>query len=127
VIVTFDESGVSGHPNHVSLLRGAKEYVSTVAPHARLYTLTSVSILRKYISILDGVVTLAVRGGGGGGGGGGGLVFVSSVRGYRRAQRAMTDAHVSQMRWFRWGWIALSRYMVVNDLVLREQVEACNI
>jgi hypothetical protein len=23
---------------------------------------------------------------------------------------------VSQMRWFRWGWIGLSRYMVVNDL-----------
>lgn len=28
----------------------------------------------------------------------------------------MTTAHVSQMRWFRWGWIGLSRYMVVNDL-----------
>jgi N-acetylglucosaminylphosphatidylinositol deacetylase len=20
------------------------------------------------------------------------------------------------MRWFRWGWVALSRYMVVNEL-----------
>ena len=29
---------------------------------------------------------------------------------------AMTRAHVSQMRWFRWGWIGVSRYMVVNDL-----------
>jgi N-acetylglucosaminylphosphatidylinositol deacetylase len=28
----------------------------------------------------------------------------------------MTTAHESQMRWFRWGWISLSRYMVLNDL-----------
>jgi N-acetylglucosaminylphosphatidylinositol deacetylase len=36
----------------------------------------------------------------------------------RRAQKAMTVAHKSQMRWFRWGWIGASRYMVVNDLKL---------
>jgi len=32
----------------------------------------------------------------------------------------MTTAHKSQMRWFRWGWIVLSRYMVVNDLKLEK-------
>ena len=44
------------------------------------------------------------------------LMFLSDVGGYRTAQKAMTKAHKSQMRWFRWGWIAVGRYMVVNDL-----------
>jgi N-acetylglucosaminylphosphatidylinositol deacetylase len=44
------------------------------------------------------------------------LLFVSSPVGYRRAQKAMTTAHESQMRWFRWGWITMSRYMIINDL-----------
>jgi N-acetylglucosaminylphosphatidylinositol deacetylase len=38
----------------------------------------------------------------------------------RAAQQAMTGAHKSQMRWFRWGWVGLSRYMVVNDLKLEK-------
>ena len=44
------------------------------------------------------------------------LMYVSDFGAYRRAQRAMTTAHRSQMRWFRWGWIGVGRYMVVNDL-----------
>ena len=48
------------------------------------------------------------------------LLFMSGLGEVRRAQKAMTDAHVSQMRWFRWGWIVLSRYMVVNDLRLEK-------
>lgn len=67
------------------------------------------------MSILDGPLSLAR-----GGNGGGGIVLVSSPGEYRKAQKAMTEAHVSQMRWFRWGWIGLSRYMVINDLVLRQ-------
>ncbi|CAZ83826.1 unnamed protein product [Tuber melanosporum] len=104
-IVTFDESGVSSHPNHISLLRGAKEYVSTRGTGTRLFTLTSVPIWRKYAFFLDAI---AVR-----------VVFVSSWAGYVKARSAMVQAHVSQMRWFRWGWIGLSRYMIVNDLVER--------
>ena len=44
------------------------------------------------------------------------LLFVSGMGQYRRAQGAMTTAHKSQMVWFRWGWITLSRYMIINDL-----------
>lgn len=108
VIITFDKGGISSHPNHISLLAGARHYISETANETGLYTLTSVSIFRKYISVLDGPLTLWK---------GGKLVFVSTLEGLRTAQKAMTDAHVSQMRWFRWGWIGLSRYMVVNDLV----------
>lgn len=52
-----------------------------------------------------------------------GLLLVNTPAQTRIAQKAMTHAHVSQMRWFRWGWIGLSRYMVINDLVL-ESVSA---
>lgn len=48
------------------------------------------------------------------------LLFMSGPGEVRNAQLAMTKAHISQMRWFRWGWIGMSRYMVVNDLKLEK-------
>lgn len=129
VLVTFDSNGVSSHPNHISLFRGARHFIGSLV-HNRpgwqcpvdLYTLTSISILRKYTSFLDGIWTLI-----------GGtlskkktgdhpsvLLFLSAPQEVRVAQKAMTTAHKSQMRWFRWGWIGFSRYMVVNDLKLEK-------
>ncbi len=49
------------------------------------------------------------------------LFFVSGPTEYVRAQKAMVRAHRSQMRWFRWGWVVVGRFMVVNDLK-RERV-----
>ncbi|KAI6801760.1 LmbE-like protein [Hortaea werneckii] len=129
-IVTFDTGGVSGHPNHISLFHGASLFLRNLMHrHAgwespvKLYTLTSVNTFRKYSSILDSVMTIITciwrtkersefptP-----------LLVVSGPGGVRKAQRAMTTAHESQMRWFRWGWIGVSRYMVVNDLK-REKV-----
>ncbi|OTA23971.1 hypothetical protein BTJ68_12070 [Hortaea werneckii EXF-2000] len=129
-IVTFDTGGVSGHPNHISLFHGASLFLRNLMHrHAgwespvKLYTLTSVNMFRKYSSILDSIMTIITciwrtkersefptP-----------LLVVSGPGGVRKAQRAMTTAHESQMRWFRWGWIGVSRYMVVNDLK-REKV-----
>ncbi|TGZ85413.1 LmbE-like protein [Ascodesmis nigricans] len=111
MIITFDGRGISGHPNHISLLHGAREFLRKrkEGHGVRLFTLTSVGIVRKYASILDAPLTRWM--------GKGRLVFVSTWEQVRVAQTAMTDAHKSQMRWFRWGWVGLSRYMVVNDLV----------
>ncbi|KAK5167637.1 N-acetylglucosaminyl-phosphatidylinositol de-N-acetylase [Saxophila tyrrhenica] len=125
-IITFDEGGVSGHPNHVSLLHGAKAFLSQLMQRhtgwecpVKLYTLTTTNVVRKYSSVVDSAMTVITclwkrkeRGD-----------FptpVLAVSGFgdvRRAQRAMTTGHRSQMRWFRWGWIGVSRYMAVNDLV----------
>lgn len=44
------------------------------------------------------------------------LLFVSGIQDWFRAQRAMVQCHKSQMVWFRWGWIGIGRYMIVNDL-----------
>ena len=125
VILTFDSGGVSGHPNHISLFHGAAAFIRNLMQRhtgwecpVKLYTLTTTNVLRKYSSVLDCVVTIVT------------CIWRTKERGsfptpvlavsgpgdVRRAQRAMTTAHKSQMRWFRWGWIGVSRYMVLNDL-----------
>src|SRR4051812_44965969 len=65
VIITFDKSGVSSHPNHISLFHGARHFISSLV-HNRpgwacpvdLYTLTSINIGRKYTSFLDAMISL---------------------------------------------------------------------
>lgn len=88
-----------------------------------LYTLTTISILRKYMSLLDAPVTMLIApfrdasfskkkrrdeppS----------LLYISDFGQWRRGQKAMVNGHKSQMRWFRWWWVGLGRYMVVNDL-----------
>lgn len=132
VLITFDATGVSSHPNHVSLYHGARRFVWALIQGkpgwespVDLYTLTSVSVLRKYTSFLDCVMTLSMWGAGTemkNKKHPGGLVFMSSLSssGLGTAWKAMTAAHKSQMVWFRWGWIVFSRYMVMNDLRLEK-------
>ncbi|ROV88299.1 hypothetical protein VMCG_10495 [Cytospora schulzeri] len=142
VIITFDTHGVSLHPNHISLYHGARAFVASLtagkpgwSSPVDMYTLTSVNIMRKYTGILDVFATLGTaaldmwkaKGAG-----------ARSVRtkdtiehpaalafmhgfgagAWSTAREAMTRAHVSQMVWFRWGWITVSRYMFMNDLRL---------
>jgi N-acetylglucosaminylphosphatidylinositol deacetylase len=137
MLLTFDEGGVSAHPNHVALYHGAKAFLAALMHRhqgwecpVKLYTLTSTSLLRKYLGLLDAPATVAaaVKGTKGkamrsGKAGKGGkrerrLLFVSGMAEYWTARKAMTQGHRSQMVWFRWGWILLSRYMTVNDLKL---------
>lgn len=125
VLITFDADGISSHPNHKALYLGAHAFLKALMhKHSgwecpiKLYTLTTTGIMRKYMSVLDLPATMlrAVVARKKPGEYPTPLLAVSSPMGYRRAQRAMTTAHRSQMRWFRWGWIGLARYMVINDL-----------
>ncbi|CAO2655237.1 Nn.00g103010.m01.CDS01 [Neocucurbitaria sp. VM-36] len=125
VIITFDAYGVSSHPNHKSLYDGAHTFLKALMHRhsgwecpIKLYTLTTISIFRKYISLIDAPITIigAIVRKKELGSFPAPLLFASSPGRYRAAQKAMTTAHKSQMRWFRWGWIMLSRYMVINDL-----------
>ena len=140
VLITFDSHGVSSHPNHISLYHGARAFVASFAEDSSdesrspidLYALTSVGFLRKYTGMFDVFATLGSAALSSGGrliesGGDGNsverpasLIFMHGLGtgGWATARRAMTTAHVSQMRWFRYGWITLSRYMYVNDLNL---------
>jgi len=114
-----------------------------------MYTLTSVGLARKYAGIMDVFATLpataldvwwgagaSTRQGNKTNGKGksqqakdkngrrrpAALVFMHGfgAGGWATAREAMTRAHVSQMVWFRWGWITISRYMFMNDLRLEK-------
>ncbi|ETI21286.1 hypothetical protein G647_07632 [Cladophialophora carrionii CBS 160.54] len=141
VLITFDPHGISSHPNHKALYHGAVLFVQKImrgysgyACPVSLYVLPSVNILRKYSFILDAVPTLlsgiyastfgkVLGGGKARGGKDERVVFVNDIVRYWKAREAMVSGHQSQMVWFRWGWIGLGRYMVVNDL-RRERVIA---
>ncbi|KAE9377682.1 LmbE-like protein [Stipitochalara longipes BDJ] len=124
ILITFDKKGISSHANHISLYYGALKWLQGVDPAGNtiaMYSLTSTNTLQKYISLFDApfsilrVLLSAKRGHGQG------LpeilFFFSGISGYRTAQRAMTEGHKSQMLWFRYGWLGLSRYVSINDLV----------
>ena len=136
VLITFDAGGVSAHPNHISLYHGAKAFVSALvagksgwASPVDLYTLTTISMPRKYSAFLDILPTLTSWALGADKKNKehpGGLVFLNGLAGHggvTTAWKAMISAHKSQMVWFRYGWITLSRYMYINDLRL-EKVKA---
>jgi N-acetylglucosaminylphosphatidylinositol deacetylase len=130
VLLTFDAHGVSSHLNHISLFHGARQFIASLRANrpgwacpVDLYTLTSISVFRKYLGFGDSLVSIAAmalskrgaakdkeqR-----------LLFLSDIGEVRTAQGAMTGAHISQMRWFRYGWIWASRYMYLNDLKLEK-------
>lgn len=147
-IITFDRHGISGHPNHISLYHGARLFVSQLLAATAtssnkekskgtvdVYTLPSLGIARKYSGIVDALPTLLEWAWSAGIARKDkqekpkALVFMNNLvpggdgwASVDKAWAAMTKAHVSQMRWFRYGWIGLSRYMYVNSLV-REEVE----
>lgn len=131
VLITFDAGGVSSHPNHISLYHGARAFVDSLisgkpgwSPPVDLYTLTTISLLRKYAAFLDLPATLlswALSAEKKDKEHPGRLVFLNGLAGHggvMTAWKAMTSAHKSQMVWFRYGWITLSRYMYINDLRL---------
>lgn len=106
-----------------------------------LYTLTTTNIVRKYAGVLDAPMTMisgalgnikdSLSSSSASGGSTAAkmkskkkknentpnrLLFVNTVNEWMRARTAMVEGHKSQMVWFRWGWITIGRYMVVNDL-----------
>jgi N-acetylglucosaminylphosphatidylinositol deacetylase len=66
-LITFDESGVSSHPNHISLYHGASTFLRNLMQRhsgwespVKMYTLTSTNVVRKYGSVVDAMVTVLV-------------------------------------------------------------------
>ncbi|ORY75484.1 putative deacetylase LmbE-like domain-containing protein [Protomyces lactucae-debilis] len=146
-LITFDAGGVSGHPNHASILPGIEQLLNPVAtsmplakstnrkpkakaaqmqlqgPAPEIWVLLTTNILRKYIAILDAFCSLTLitwrvarSPGKGPEKRRNWMTFISLPHQVFRGQRAMIFGHPSQMRWFRWGWVTLSRYMYINEL-----------
>ena len=53
IIVTFDDEGVSLHPNHCAIFDGVSKIMNDHMLELEVLTLTTVHILRKYIAIAD--------------------------------------------------------------------------
>ncbi|KAI7823541.1 putative deacetylase LmbE-like domain-containing protein [Gamsiella multidivaricata] len=142
-LITFDEKGVSAHTNHIACYVGLTYFIQTFkerTPVKTCYVLKSVSLLRKYISLLDLPMTMLMTeslmplmsgwmslGGAAPLAGGSNrvnnrslsrpleLLFVSSPKAIFQAKRAM-EKHESQMVWFRKLYVIFSRYMSINEL-----------
>lgn len=134
VIITFDEFGVSNHPNHIALYHGAKLFLkSLIKKNVKLYKLKSLGFCEKYSFTLltnielfvDYISSLIQR-----------FVRVNitvsffepknsstSIKIYSDlnmlacSYAAMGYGHFSQMVWFRYGWLMLSRYLTYNHLI----------
>lgn len=141
VLITFDDRGVSNHPNHISLFHGTRKYVETHlrqshAQKYKLYVLKSLNFWEKYSFTLLTDVELFVD-----------LLskfvfnnllkinvnisffnaysekklpsikFYSDLNMISVSYAAMAYGHFSQMVWFRYGWLIFSRYLTFNHLI----------
>lgn len=106
-VVTFDEDGVSSHPNHVSCFRALQYLYSNglIPADVQVFVLESVPIWRKYVLALDVVISACHST----------FLYISSFRAYISIWRAMF-AHSSQLVWFRYLYMIFSRYIVINTL-----------
>lgn len=128
VLITFDEKGVSNHPNHKSVYYGAVKLAQDKRYKLDLlYTLKSWNFFTKYSFNLVTTYELFQRMY---------ATFIKSsledsidmikeptlkiylnVNNFIVALASMSAAHFSQMVYFRYGWLLLSKYLNSNELV----------
>ncbi|XP_029303790.1 N-acetylglucosaminyl-phosphatidylinositol de-N-acetylase [Cottoperca gobio] len=106
MVLTFDGSGVSGHANHTAIYKAVSHLASTgqVPNECCLLSLVTVGLFRKYISFLDILFSWLLPSS---------LRCLVGSQGYRQATDAML-CHRTQLLWFRYLYIILSRYLFVN-------------
>lgn len=112
-ILTFDEGGVSGHPNHISTHVAMREYADRARQRSgfepvAIYQLKTTCLLRKYLGPFDVLWSVFVDGMMKG------RVFVGCSAPWMSA-RAMR-AHASQYVWYRRLFVLFSRYVYMNTL-----------
>ncbi|KAK3895769.1 hypothetical protein Pcinc_000522 [Petrolisthes cinctipes] len=102
VVITFDRWGVSGHINHIAIHTALQHLMeqSLLPQGCEVYQLETVSVLRKYLSFLDVPLTYILST----------CVFTLNTKQWSILQRAMRQ-HKSQMLWFRYIYIYLSRQL----------------
>jgi N-acetylglucosaminylphosphatidylinositol deacetylase len=100
-IFTFDDYGVSGHPNHISVHNGVKSMKTTIPR----YCLSSVSLLQKYLPPLDLWLSLAFSGKDS-------LMAVNTDEPFLSAE--IMKLYASQNVWFRRLFSFFSRYSYIN-------------
>ncbi|MFH4982649.1 hypothetical protein AB6A40_009358 [Gnathostoma spinigerum] len=107
MVVTFDEGGVSSHPNHIACFTSVQYlYTRALVPaDIQIFVLESVPIWRKYLTGLDALISSLHST----------FLYVSPLYCYLSTWRAMS-AHASQLLWFRYLYMLFSRYVLINTL-----------
>ena len=101
-IVTFDNGGVSHHPNHIDTHLSCMELYKQKRLRFDMYTLTTVPMLRKYDAYLD--------------------IFLSDEKEVNYYLPTPFEAvtalmiHHSQFVWYRKLFMTFSRYVYYNGL-----------
>ncbi|XP_075450283.1 N-acetylglucosaminyl-phosphatidylinositol de-N-acetylase [Ascaphus truei] len=108
LVITFDEGGVSGHSNHISLYNTIRSLhcARRLPEGCSVLVLESVNIFRKYLSVLDLPISWFCPHD---------VLFILSRAQYKQATEAMA-CHQSQLLWFRHMYVLFSRYMMINSL-----------
>ncbi|KAI6233062.1 N-acetylglucosaminylphosphatidylinositol deacetylase [Aphelenchoides fujianensis] len=103
VIISFDEGGVSGHPNHIACFNALQFLYSNghVPSGVQIFVLESVSLLRKYSGIFDFHRSYIST-----------FLYCASAW---KTWRAMRE-HRTQLVWFRYLYLLFSRYVTINTL-----------
>ena len=100
-IITFDDSGVSGHPNHCAISKAMKHQNDF-----KVQRLKSLPLWLKYLGPIGGFISKFIYSEY--------AVFEISLReAYEYGYKAMLQ-HESQLLWFRRLYIIFSVYMTVN-------------
>ncbi|KAL6080606.1 N-acetylglucosaminyl-phosphatidylinositol de-N-acetylase [Balamuthia mandrillaris] len=119
-VITFDEFGVSSHPNHIAVYNGVRDILSSGA-QCQVFKLTTTSLLRKYTGLVDvlysGIVESVQQRNA--------IHFYSSTSFFLPTHRAMI-CHNSQYVWFRRLFVLFSRYSYVNTLLPVERAKHRN-
>jgi N-acetylglucosaminylphosphatidylinositol deacetylase len=134
-IITFDTGGITQHPNHTPLSLGVERLFRPLPSgkikgqdmehhRPRLFTLQTVPKYVKFTSVLYPVFetlsyhlwSRASTNDATGRNPALVLAITSPIEGYRQALQAMRQ-HRSQLVWFRWLYVAFSKYMWSNRLV----------
>ena len=104
-LITFDDYGVSGHPNHISTFRATKEVLKSLNYNNKTnivaYQLESVNIFRKFSFFIDIGVSKLLNNN----------AFINFD--IFTIFKAMLS-HKSQFIWYRKLFVVFSRYSYVN-------------
>ena len=104
-LVTFDQFGVSGHPNHIACWRGAVQWAQGKKEVSVLF-LHSVSLWRKYLGLFEAIATIVM---------GGASPFFLSWDPFL-VWKLMKN-YPTQNVWYRKLYGLFSRYVYINTLV----------
>lgn len=105
-IITFDQGGVSGHPNHIAIASAVKDVALALHQQnpPRIWTLPTYSVPFKYTSLPGAIWRYLYAHSGC-------FSTLLTPTQYLRTAHIMKTAHASQFVWFRYLWFVFSTYV----------------